>query len=264
MITNIRNFTILLFLQVVSLHVIAQSNDGILDRKISIEIHDLPSREILNKISAETGIGFSYSDDLVSLPKKATIKAVNKPLKEVLDQLLSGSNIVYKTLGNQVIFQTRKEPRKKHTVSGYVSDKETGERISGVFIQEVGSQAIAMSNTYGFYSISLPEGNAEIKYFYLGYNLESNGLSLTQNVELNVQLTAFSVVLKEVTVTDKAYLKHIESTQIGSGINWGKRHYENTTTASRNTARYRRIFFLVCQRRKFRSKYDIARRGAGL
>jgi hypothetical protein len=211
----IRSFALIYFLQALTLNAVVENNDKILDTHISIDIHDLSVKEILQKISAETGIGFSYSDDLVSLPKRVTIKATDKPLREVLDQLLTGSNIVYKVVGKQIIFQTRKGSLKKHTISGYVSDKETGERLSGVIIQEEATQAFTISNTYGFYSITVPEGNVKLKYLYMGYNFESQDLNLADHTELNMQLTSYNVVLKEVNVTDKAYLRHIESTQMG-------------------------------------------------
>ena len=102
----------------------------------------------------------------------------------------------------------------KHTISGYISDKETGEHITGVVIQDETTKAIAISNTYGFYSITLPDENVKLKYTYLGYNIESKELHLLINTELNIQLSPSPFALEEVTVTEKSSLKHVESTQM--------------------------------------------------
>jgi hypothetical protein len=66
----IRYFAIIALLQILSLHAIAQNNNSILDRQVSIDVRDQPLKEILKTISTETGIGFSYSDDLVLLKPK--------------------------------------------------------------------------------------------------------------------------------------------------------------------------------------------------
>ena len=111
--------------------------------------------------------------------------------------------------------QPNKSSIQKHTICGYISDKETGERLTGVIIQEETSNAIAISNTYGFYSITNSEGSVKLKYSYLGYNFERKELYLTGNTEINIQLSPSTVELKEVTINDKTNRKHIESTQMG-------------------------------------------------
>jgi hypothetical protein len=102
----------------------------------------------------------------------------------------------------------------KYTISGYISDKETGERITGSIIQDSITNAYAISNTYGFYSITLPKGEVRLKYSYQGYNQESAILNLITNIESDIQLTPSVVKINEVTVTDKASLRRLESTQM--------------------------------------------------
>ena len=46
----------------------------------------------------------------------------------------------------------------KHTISGYVSDFETGESVIGANIFSNDYSAGVSSNKYGFYSITLDEG----------------------------------------------------------------------------------------------------------
>ena len=45
-----------------------------------------------------------------------------------------------------------------YTISGYVEDNENGENIFGVNIYSAEKNAGVISNSYGFYSLSLEEG----------------------------------------------------------------------------------------------------------
>ncbi|TFH38575.1 MAG: carboxypeptidase-like regulatory domain-containing protein, partial [Bacteroidia bacterium] len=55
------------------------------------------------------------------------------------------------------------------TLSGKVTDAETGEDLIGVTVVVVELVTGAATNSYGFYSISIPAGKYTIRYSYLGY-----------------------------------------------------------------------------------------------
>ena len=57
----------------------------------------------------------------------------------------------------------------KYTISGYVSDFETGESIIGANIFSNDLIVGVTTNKYGFYSITLDEGIHNITYKFIGY-----------------------------------------------------------------------------------------------
>ena len=65
----------------------------------------------------------------------------------------------------------QKAVAQKHvTLSGYVNDAKTGETLIGATITVKEKQEIGTTtNAYGFYSITLPEGNYQITVRYMGY-----------------------------------------------------------------------------------------------
>lgn len=210
---NFFRYVVLICLLIASsINLLAQNNTEILDKRISINAHDLPVKEVLEKISKETGIDFSYSDDLVSLPKKATIAVVDKPLRFVLDQLLSGCSITYKVIGNQVVFQTRKNPSKKVTISGFVSDLKTGERLIFATVYDTISKAGVGTNGYGFYSITLPKGLVSLRYSYVGFIQRINTANLLNDTIVNIALVPNNE-LKEVVITHSQ--TNVDNTKMG-------------------------------------------------
>lgn len=90
------------------------------------------------------------------------------------------------------------------TISGYISDKKSGERLTGavVFVPEL--QAGTAGNTFGFYSLTIPAGtdSVEVKGSYIGYRPFSQKVSATQNTVLNIAMEE-SKELMEVVITGR-------------------------------------------------------------
>ncbi|MFC2123411.1 carboxypeptidase-like regulatory domain-containing protein [Bacteroidota bacterium] len=90
----------------------------------------------------------------------------------------------------------------KLTVSGYVRDSETGEELIGVtiYIEELKSGTI--SNAYGFYSLTLPDGRYTIIFSYIGYHPQNVTISTGGATSLNIDLVQQTVAMEELIITD--------------------------------------------------------------
>lgn len=90
----------------------------------------------------------------------------------------------------------------KFTLSGTISDLITNETLIGVslFVPEI--KASAVTNEYGFYSMTLPEGEYTLRMRYLGYQISEEKISLDQDTKRNFSLSANVEQLNEVIVTD--------------------------------------------------------------
>lgn len=90
----------------------------------------------------------------------------------------------------------------KFTINGYVTDKLSGERLSGASIFLYERNTGTTSNAYGFYSITLASSSdsLEIQVSYTGYDLYRTKVLLNDNVKLNI-LMERQTQLSNVTVT---------------------------------------------------------------
>ena len=77
----------------------------------------------------------------------------------------------------------------KHTISGYVEDAESSERLIGATIYNTNTKQGTAANEYGFYSITLPPGNIDLSYAYVGYASESKTITLSRDTTINIKLT---------------------------------------------------------------------------
>jgi len=88
----------------------------------------------------------------------------------------------------------------KFTLSGTVSEQETGEILIGVNVLIPSLQTGAITNEYGFYSITLPEGDYQVFFSSMGYASQRIDISLTQNIEKNISLTMDMEQIDEVLI----------------------------------------------------------------
>ncbi len=89
----------------------------------------------------------------------------------------------------------------KVVVSGYITNKNTKEPVSGVtvFIQKLTLGAI--SNEYGFYTITLPRGVYQVKFSFIGMREKTLNLNLFGPGELNVDMNSVLIPLKETVIS---------------------------------------------------------------
>lgn len=87
------------------------------------------------------------------------------------------------------------------TISGYVRESVSGESLIGVNIYLPDHEIGTVTNTYGFYSLTLPASDSIVLAFsYVGFTTEHIKRSLLKNFELNVSLKP-NIILNEVMIT---------------------------------------------------------------
>lgn len=94
------------------------------------------------------------------------------------------------------------QAQKKFTISGVVADEKNKETLIGVslFVQETKTGLV--TNEYGFYSITLPEGDYTLLINYLGYQTVTEKIKLNQDLKKNFYLSVSSQQLDEVVIVD--------------------------------------------------------------
>lgn len=103
-----------------------------------------------------------------------------------------------------------------YTISGYVTDNKTGESLIGatVTIKNSNRQGRA-TNDYGFYSLTLPKGSYELVFSYVGHVRQTQTVTLTGNMTLNVRMIDNSTDLSEVVVTATRNNENVREAQMG-------------------------------------------------
>ena len=99
------------------------------------------------------------------------------------------------------------------TVSGYVEDINTGERIIGAYVIDSITQNVAQTNNYGFYILKNLNSNAALRSTYIGLKSQLIYLSLKHDTLINIQMKPV-MELQEVIIKSSLY-KHNINTPLG-------------------------------------------------
>jgi hypothetical protein len=149
-----------------------QQQDGsVLENRVTIIQQNQPLSSILNQLSWQAGVYFSYDANLIDADKKYTIDAADKSLFTVLNQLFDAKKYKFSELQNQVIISKRtvKEsrveavndsiPEKYFFLTGKIMDKKKEEPIPFASISLFNKPIGTISNSDGDFLLKIHPDN---------------------------------------------------------------------------------------------------------
>jgi hypothetical protein len=106
------------------------------------------------------------------------------------------------------------------SISGFVRDANNGETLTGAVIYAKENPSVGITtNSYGYFSLSLPQGNYTMIVQYLGYKTKYLTLDLKENMKVTVDLEEESITINEVTITGERSNNNVVSGDLISKIN---------------------------------------------
>lgn len=187
--------------------------------RITVRVKQAGLKEFIREIESQTKYRFVYGEDLI-LSKTITLSVKNEPLRQVLSKAFMEDEIEYEMKASHIILKKGKKQemtssKKKFTISGYVTDDISGETLIGANIYNTDGGEGAITNEYGFYSLTIPEGSVTLRYSYIGCEPQRITITLDKNIEQNVKLI-LNQQLSEVVVYGNKSETGINATQMGA------------------------------------------------
>jgi len=101
-----------------------------------------------------------------------------------------------------------------YTISGYIEDVASGERLPSAKVWVEGQGRGSLSNAYGYYSLTLPSDSLELVYAFSGYKAIRRRIYLVSDTVLDIQLELLDYELEEVEIVGKAAQAKLEANQM--------------------------------------------------
>lgn len=152
----------------------------------------------LQRLEQRTGNNFAFDPDQLRLKRTTDYRFVQTPLETILSRVLFGTGLRFRLVGNDIVIVPGKP--EIWTIHGHIRDKFNGEEIIGATVQIPELEAGVTTNQYGFYSISVPEGNYGISVSHSGYQTLQKLVRLDKNIQEEMELLLQPQVLKEVVI----------------------------------------------------------------
>ena len=104
----------------------------------------------------------------------------------------------------------------KITINGRIKDAKNGEDLIGASVKVKDNAALgARSNSYGYYSLTLPKGTYTFVYQYLGYEKQEVTVTIERNTLQNIQLKTVEKTMKDVVIKASKEDKNVTRTEMG-------------------------------------------------
>ncbi|MGE4309086.1 TonB-dependent receptor domain-containing protein [Bacteroides sp.] len=214
---KLKTFLLTILFGSISTGILAQTN------KLSIHKKETPIIQVLNELEKKSNYVFFFSDDVkTELTRRVTISATEKPLKQILDEILNRTTLTYKINDRQVTINRRDEkmPAKQNRVAknvrfkGSVKDAESSMPLMNVniYIPELGIGTSTDEN--GLFSIVLPTGNYSCRMSYIGYGTHTEKINIRQETQQEFMLQS-DTKLDEVVVLANKKDENVSRTNMG-------------------------------------------------
>lgn len=187
----------------------AQNN--ILDTPTDINTSGKTLKQIITEIEAgNDAVRFSYSDNL--LPKKQ-FNSIDRQqtLGRLLDNILHSNGIDYKIINGQIVLFKLETEGNNCLLSGFIVDKKSSESVinGAVYVADIGIGTT--SNSYGFFTIELPEGQHHLKINSLGYKPVDTVMNIKGSKNIIVGLEPVSYQMSEIVIRENGGNDFMES-----------------------------------------------------
>ncbi len=196
------------------------NGQSLLSQKISINVNGSEVKKVLNQVEKQVDVRFVFSSKLIQSKRKVNVSAQNKPLYEVLDDILTPLGLQYEISGKIIILKRldslpemsvpAKNDSPRKGISGKVVD-EAGTGLPGVSVVVKGTQTGTTTDTGGAFRLDLPENATQILIFsFVGYTTKEVNVG-SQSV-LTVNMVPEDKSLQEIVVVGYGQVKKTDLT----------------------------------------------------
>ncbi|MBW8325273.1 MAG: TonB-dependent receptor [Prolixibacteraceae bacterium] len=171
--------------------------------KLNIHVKNGTFVDVLKQIENQSEFYFYYNNDEISSIKDVSISADNQKIQEVLDGLLSGTNLEYKIIDRYIALKKKEMNefdrelgmQQQKSVSGKVTDS-TGAPLPGASVAVKGTTNGTITDMDGSYTIKNISAEATLVFSFVG--MKSQEVISSGKSTINVQLEDETVGIEEV------------------------------------------------------------------
>ncbi|MBS1600418.1 MAG: TonB-dependent receptor [Bacteroidetes bacterium] len=181
-------------------------------------------KAFLEDIRLRTQIVIEYSSNSLSLENIIDLDGTETSVGMVLQKILKDQHVKLIERSNKIILAPSATPINvdelvaAYTLFGFINEDTSREPMIDATIVDVCHNKTIVSNAHGYYSLSLPEGNHQLKFSYTGYNEKNISVSIHSNTRTDIRLSAKSE-MTEIFVTAENPIKKNGADKIPSDLN---------------------------------------------
>ncbi|WP_343561794.1 TonB-dependent receptor [Sphingobacterium sp.] len=197
-------------------HLTAIGNSLAQNERATIHLTSVKLSTVLKEIESQTKYRFVYGDDLVEgLGAAFAVHAQNQPVKDILDELLTNTDLSFRMHREYLIILSKEEKQALATQSnirGLVKDNQ-GRPLPGVTVNVLGeNNNTVLTDQNGIFRIRASAGQV-LRISYVGHISQNIKLTTAHSIEgIKVQLETGVNTLEETVVVGYGSVKRKDLT----------------------------------------------------
>ena len=146
--------------------------------RFSIKLQNATLEEFVKQMEQKTGYSFIYGEE-VRLNSRITLAVRDLTINEILRKVFEMQPIGFEISG------------------------ASSETLIGANVLDSRQRVGTATNPFGFYTLTLPEGGAELSFSYLGYETRHSSFPLNKDTVLNIRLNTNNELAEVIILSDK-------------------------------------------------------------
>jgi TonB-linked SusC/RagA family outer membrane protein len=204
----------------------AADAQGILDKTVSISVEKGQLKDVFFTLKNQTGARFVYSSKTIEAARKVSIKANQKKLSEVLEELLTPFGITFKLVKDRIIlykiqsnaffnaadaaeFTVQLTSAANQEVKGQITD-DKGNPLAGVSVVIKGTTTGTNTDATGSFTLSVPEGKTILVISSVGFQTQE--IDITGKTTVTIALVPNAGQLSDIVVVGYGTQKKVTVT----------------------------------------------------
>ena len=187
---------------------ISAQSKSIYNVRLNLNVNNKTIVEIFEKIEEKTEFKFTYNTDFFTKEKVISIKARNKSLGLILEEIAKKTNVNFKRIDENIHIVLKEESNKPveefetesledKTITGTVTD-ENGSELPGVNVMAKGTNLGTITDINGNYALEVPDNVTVLVFSYVGYLSEE--VDISGRTVINLQMAPDIETLAEIVV----------------------------------------------------------------
>ncbi|MFH5886343.1 SusC/RagA family TonB-linked outer membrane protein [Halalkalibaculum sp. DA3122] len=170
--------------------------DKILDQLISIDIKEAGLEQALQVLSKEADLKLMYTKDALPDDAEITLRRTSISLNDALWKVLKDTGLRFAiSESGQLVLLKREETAKEivlETVSGTVTDAQTGETLPGVNVLVKGTTTGTSTDSEGGFELGVPSLQDTLVFSFIGYQTTEVPIEGRTSFDVELQSQAIS------------------------------------------------------------------------
>lgn len=159
--------------------------------RISINQHDQRLEDVLKTIEEKSEFFFLYNRDLINVDQTVDVNATNQTIKEILDEVLKGTDIHYSVFNRQIILSNLEGNsglinQQQKSVSGKVTDS-TGSGLPGVSVVVKGTTTGTITDFDGNYTLANVPVNVTLVFSFVGMKTQEIVVGTKSSIDVKLE-----------------------------------------------------------------------------